>query len=143
MPRQNLRPHRSVLKKAETGVPAKSVRAPLGPLPALILYHDITPKQIWLGHADTLRQQQTICELREGMPLHLVPDRYGTGWEVQTAAGRGIGALARPTNSALARKGVRPGRLQFRPGEVSVRSIYRHLEVHAVTGAVQQDVHCQ
>lgn len=127
----------------EIGVQLTHMAAPSGPLPARMLYHDLTPAHIWLGHNDTVAQQETIRALHEGMPLQLMP--YGspigaeTGWEIQTATGTRIGALSQKANALLAEKGVRPGQFEFKTGEVTVHSIYRQLGVDQVTGKVNQD----
>jgi ATP-dependent DNA helicase RecQ len=64
---------------------------------------------------------------------------FGEGWVILTQQGIEIGALSRRTNSEFRQKGILPTQFKFLPGEVTVRSIFRHLRTHEVTGEIVED----
>ncbi len=44
-----------------------------------------------------------------------------------------------PPNTEFRQKGIVPAQFQFQPGEVTLRSIFRHLKTHEVTGEIVED----
>ncbi|WP_414589077.1 RecQ family ATP-dependent DNA helicase [Scytonema sp. PCC 10023] len=130
---------RQSLFVSETGVIPKSADAVSSTLPQWMFYSDLTPAGVNLGHWCTKNRQQIIANLQEQSQLQLKVNKYNDGWEICTAQGQPIGGLSKKTNSDLAAKGFKPGDFQFQPGEVTVRSIYRHLKVDDLTGDVIED----
>jgi ATP-dependent DNA helicase RecQ len=123
----------------ETGVPIQVGEAPAVDLPQTMIYRDLTPEHVNLGHAETKKRQARIERLLEGEQLELKPNSYGDGWLVCTAEGLTIGALSRKCNQLLASDRLRPGAFQFQAGEVTARGIFRHLKLDEVTGKVVED----
>ena len=122
----------------ETHVPVTEAFAQMEQVPSCILYRDLTPQDVWLDCPESLSRQHIICRLREGEQLQLHVNGTVGSWEVRTTSGACIGKLSKKANAELSAKGI-DGQFQFRPGEVSVRSIYRHRSMDLVTGAVLQD----
>jgi ATP-dependent DNA helicase RecQ len=123
----------------ETGVAVEPGQAPTQALPKMMLYRDLTPKDVNLGHHDTRSGQAIIRGLLEGQPLQLRANGYNNGWLVGTAAGQLVGSLSRKCNEQLARDGIRPGGFRFQPGEVTVRAVYRHLKLDDISGRILED----
>jgi len=104
-----------------------------------MLYWDLTPGDVHLGHIATKNSQAIIQSLQEGTPLQIRTNRFGDSWIILTQNSREIGKLSQRGGSELAGKRIYPGQFQFQPGEVTVRSIYRHLKIDDVTGNVTED----
>ncbi len=104
-----------------------------------MLYGDYTPGDVHLGYAATKNQQTIIKNLCEGSFLQLKANQFGDGWIIRIQQGQEIGKLSRRGTEELAKKGICPGQFQFQSGEVTVRSIYRHLKVDDVTGNTLED----
>lgn len=119
----------------EAGLQSQAVDYPHQSLPQQILYLDLTPKDVKLGHPATQRQQAVIEHLQEGEPLLLSTDSSQTGWAMY-ARRQCIGALSNAAVQALRDKHIHPGAFHFLPGEVTVRAIFRYLKVDEVTGEV-------
>jgi ATP-dependent DNA helicase RecQ len=66
-------------------------------------------------------------------------NNFGDGWVILTQQGVEIGALSRRTNTEFRQKGIVPTQFQFLPGEVTLRSIFRHLKTNDVTGEILED----
>jgi len=124
---------------AQTGIVPKSASAATTSLPQKMFYSDLTPGCVYLGHHYTKNGQAIITLLQEGAQLQLKVNQFNNGWEIWTAQGQPVGGFSRRANGDLTAKGFQPGRFQFQPGEVTIRSIYRHLKVDEVTGEVTED----
>ena len=123
----------------ETGVSSKQIEQTGGVFPKPMLYLDLTPKDVNLGDRSTQSQQEIIKNLQEDAPLQMKVNRYGNGWAILTAAGQEIGILSRKGNTELGKQGLQPSRFQFQPSEVTVKSIYRHLQTDEITGEITED----
>lgn len=123
---------------SETGIIPKSADILSSTLPQQMFYLDLTPRDINLGHRYTKNNQQVIVNLQEFAQLQLRVNQYKDGWEIFTAQGQLVGALSRKTNEELLKRGFQP-EFQFQPGEVTVRSIYRHLKLDDLTGDIIED----
>ena len=66
-------------------------------------------------------------------------NRYGNGWEILTDRGQEIGVLSRKGADELWRRGVLVNQFQFQQGEVSVRSIFRHIKLNDITREIEED----
>ena len=66
-------------------------------------------------------------------------NRYGNGWENLTDRGQEIGVLSRKGTDELWRRGVLVNQFQFQQGEVSVRSIFRHIKLNDITREIEED----
>ena len=108
-------------------------------LPERIFYKDLTPKNVHLGHYQTRNRQETIEKLYEEEELQLVINQYRNGWDIQTIWGETVGGLSRRANQELASKGLSPQNFRFLAGEVTVRNVYRHLQLDRVTDKVLED----
>jgi ATP-dependent DNA helicase RecQ len=73
------------------------------------------------------------------MPLNLIANPCGDGWDITTQTGVRIGAVSKQAKQQLAQQGMDPARFQFFPGEATVRSVYHHIGTDSVTGIVTQD----
>lgn len=123
----------------QTGASSQRIAQANQSLPQLMLYWDLTPGDVHLGYAATKNQQVIIQNLREGTPLQMKTNRFGDGWIILTQQGHEIGKLSRWGAKELAKKQIQLGQFQFQLGEVTVKSIYRHLEIDDVTGNVRED----
>lgn len=108
-------------------------------LPRQLLYLDLTPGDVNLGHRDTRQHQNVIQTLREGEPLRLVANAWKTGWEIQTPTGTGIGALSKAAVTRLQQRQIVPNAFHFQSNEVTVRYIYRHLKIDEITAEILED----
>jgi ATP-dependent DNA helicase RecQ len=123
----------------ETGIIPKSLNIATTSLPQKMYYADLSPGDVNLGHRFTQNNQHVITRLQEGELLQFRVNKFNNGWEIYTSQGQLIGALSRAANEKLSKEGISPGRFQFQPGDVSVRSIYRHLKTDPVTNEVIED----
>jgi ATP-dependent DNA helicase RecQ len=123
----------------ETGVVPEKLTVKTDYLPERMFYIDLTPGDINLGHPAMKSKQQTIVRLTEGVELLMQVNSYKNGWNILTADGQCIGALSRKANAELSRKGCVPEQFNFRSGEVTVKSIYRHLNIDDVSGEIRED----
>lgn len=118
-------------------------------LPNFIYYADFSPfgerrggqqkGDINLGCLATRSNQDIVQKLREGSNLQMKCNLYGNSWTIWTEQDEEIGALSKHANQVLSDQGLRPGRFEWQPGEVTVRHIYQHLEVDEVTGEVKEE----
>jgi ATP-dependent DNA helicase RecQ len=123
----------------EAGVSCQKVAQETQNLPQKLFYFDLTPGDVNLGYWATRNQQAVIKNLREGEPLQMKVNSFGDGWVILTQQGIEIGALSRRTNTEFRQKGIVPTQFQFQLGEVTLRSIFRHLRTHEVTGEIVED----
>lgn len=123
----------------ETNLSSQPINQAAQQLPQRMLYQDLDPGSVNLGYRATRSQQEVIKTLHEGAPLQIIANRYGNGWVILTEQGQEIGALSRRTNEELERRGIQPGRFQFQPGEVTVRSIFHQFDLDDVTGEITDD----
>lgn len=122
----------------EAGISSQAVSYPEHSLPQKILYLDLTPGDVNLGHLATQKSQEMIKALQEGETLLLTGNSNNTRWLIRTSQGHAIGALSKAGAQTLYRQGLRLGQFQFQPEEVSIRAIYRHLKINEVTGEVEE-----
>jgi ATP-dependent DNA helicase RecQ len=108
-------------------------------MPARMLYLDLTPRDIYIAYFPTSNNQDVITNLREGDSLQLMVNSYGNNWAIFTENGIEIGNLSRKGKMALEQRGIAVKRFEFLPGEVTVKSIYRHLKKDEMTGEVTED----
>jgi ATP-dependent DNA helicase RecQ len=123
----------------EAGVPVRPAAAPNVQLPRRLVYRDLGPEDVYLGHPATRKEQQLITGLREGSPLQLRVNRFGDGWLVCTEKGKEIGDLSRSADEDLRRRGLGAGAFGFAAGEVRVGRVYRHLKFDDITGDKTED----
>jgi RecQ family ATP-dependent DNA helicase len=123
----------------ETGVVPEKLTVKTDYLPERMFYIDLTPGDINLGHPATKSKQQIIIRLTEGVELLMQVNSYKNGWNILTADGQCIGALSKKANAELSKKGCVPEKFNFRSGEVTVKSIYRHLNIDDVSGEIRED----
>ncbi len=108
-------------------------------LPARLVYRDLTPKDVNLGHQAMRQQQCLIKRLQEGDFLQFRVNEFGDGWLVYTPEGEVIGDLSRQADQDLRKLGLGAGSFQFRDSEVRVGRIFQHLSFNDVTGEKTED----
>jgi ATP-dependent DNA helicase RecQ len=123
----------------EAGVSCQKVDQVNQNLPQKLFYFDLTPGDVNLGYWVTKNQQAVIKALREGESLQMKVNSFGDSWVILTQQGVEIGALSKSAKAKLTQKGILPAQFQFQPGEVTLRSIFRHLKTHEVTGEIVED----
>ncbi|MBW4600809.1 MAG: RecQ family ATP-dependent DNA helicase [Calothrix sp. FI2-JRJ7] len=123
----------------ETGAVSERPTVRTDSLPERMFYIDFTPASINLGHPATKDKQQIIEKLHEGADLLMKVNSNKNGWNIYTTLGQCIGALSKKANEELSKKGCVPGQFEFLPGEVTVKSIYRHLNIDDVSGEITED----
>lgn len=123
----------------EAGVSCQKVAQVNQNLPQKLFFFDLSPSDVNLGYWATKNQQAVIKNLREGEFLQMKANTFGDGWVILTEQGIEIGALSRRTNTEFRQKGILPAQFQFQPGEVTLRSVFRHLKTHEVTGEILED----
>jgi hypothetical protein len=123
----------------ETGATVRAAPAAGAALPDRLVFLDLDPGDVHLGHPETQRRQQRIQGLLEGAPLRLRVSTYGDGWLICADDGLVVGALSRSANQDLRRRGLGPGQFQFAAGEVRVSRVFRHLKFDEVSGKKLED----
>jgi ATP-dependent DNA helicase RecQ len=123
----------------EAGLTARPVPFLEAELPARLVYLDLTPEDVDLGHRATLTQQDLIGRLHEGAPLRLRVNRFHDGWLVCTPEGIEVGDLSRNGDERLRERGLGAGSFDFRDGEVRVGRVFHHLKFNDVTGEKTED----
>lgn len=123
----------------ETGVINQKINLPSANLPEQMLYIDLTPRDVNLGDRVNANQQEIIKTLREGDPLQMKVNKYGNSWVIITQQGEEIGNLSRGGTETLRKKEIKINQFQFQPGEVTVKSIYRHLKIDEITGYILEN----
>jgi ATP-dependent DNA helicase RecQ len=118
-------------------------------LPRFTYYADLSPfgerrggqqrGNINLGCPATESNQAIIRRLRERDNLQMRSNRYRDGWIICTNQGEEIGALSRHANQILSQQGLHPNHFEFQPGEVTIRHIYKHLNIDEITGEIQKE----
>ncbi len=103
-------------------------------------YIELTAKDVHLGYQATLRQQPTIKNLLEGTPLFLRVNSFKNGWAIFTEQGVEIGNLSKAGTETLRKKGIQVNQFEFQSGEITVRSIFRHLKTDEMTGEVLEEL---
>ncbi len=79
-------------------------------LPARLVYRDLTPRDVDLGHHAVRDQQSLIKQIHEGAPLQFRVNQFGDGWLVCTPEGVGIGDLSRQADQDMQKRGLAPAR---------------------------------
>ncbi|HEY9873431.1 MAG TPA: ATP-dependent helicase, partial [Candidatus Obscuribacterales bacterium] len=123
----------------ETGVSSENIAQADVYLPEQMLYLDLNPGDVYLDNRSTLNQQPLIKNLQEGEPLQMRVNSYGNGWVILTDRGQEIGSLSKRATEELRRKGIQINKFQFQQGEVTVRSIFRHIKTDNLTGEILAD----
>lgn len=123
----------------ETGAVPERLTVKTDSLPELMFYFDLTPGDIFLSNYNTKKNQQVIVNLTEGAELLMKVNSYKNGWDILTADGQCIGALSKKANAELSKKGCVPGQFEFILGEVTVKSVYRHMSIDDVSGEINED----
>ncbi len=122
----------------ETAVPIQTAPTASAALPKMLIYQDLTPAHVNLGHPATRASQELIKGLREGDSLQLGVNA-ARDWLVRTEQGRIIGALSRRAKQELDRNKMGAGSFTFGAGEVRVGRIYHHLKFDDITGEKVED----
>ncbi|PLS67903.1 MAG: hypothetical protein CV045_10950 [Cyanobacteria bacterium M5B4] len=105
--------------------------------PQLIFYYDMTPKDVYLGFEATKSSQDIIMKLKEGDLIDLratLKDNWKVCYNNQI-----IGLLSRKAVTDLTGKNINTNSFKFKPGEVTVRNIYRHIESNEITGEITDE----
>jgi ATP-dependent DNA helicase RecQ len=123
----------------ETTVEIQPINVANQMLPRYPLYIDLSPKDVYLSHPQTQQEQKSIKRLREGELLVLRTNRWSNGWDIYTSARVMVGTLSKNANKNLQQQKIDPTTFQFHAGEVTVRSLYRHLKTDEVTGDILED----
>jgi ATP-dependent DNA helicase RecQ len=108
--------------------------------PQFVFYADLTPKDINLsfdGSTDR-RRQNIITQIKEGDLIDLRATTAGNNWTIRSN-NQVIGLLSNQAVANLRNRNINPGEFTFQPGEVTVRSIYRHLKIDEVNGDILED----
>lgn len=100
-----------------------------------VFYADLTPKDVNLGFEGTKDRQSTITQLQEGDSLKLIATRNRNNWTIRSG-NQVIGLLSNQAVENLRQRGIRPGEFTFQPGEVTVKSIFRYLDINEISGEV-------
>ncbi|MBR8831697.1 MAG: ATP-dependent DNA helicase Rep [Chroococcopsis gigantea SAG 12.99] len=101
-----------------------------------LLYLDLTPRDVNLGHRAARNQQKLIKKMQEGDSLQLTGNQRG-GWDILTGEGVAIGALSKQCNDFWRRKGISSDSFGFEGGEVRVRYIFQHLDIDGVSDEIK------
>jgi ATP-dependent DNA helicase RecQ len=123
----------------ETGAipyPTENIRS-INP-PRLVFYQDMLPRDIHLSFDRSRNQQESIKRLKEGDTIDLMPTQARDKWTIRYN-NQVIGLLSNAAVRDLRQKGISPNQFNFQEGEVTVRSIYRHLKTEEMTGEIIED----
>jgi len=112
---------------------------PTANLPQQIIYIDMTPRDVNLSYGVNPKQQEIVKNLREGDRVQMQVNRYGNSWAIFTQHGEEIGNLSRGATETLKKQEIQPNQFEFQPGDVTVKSIYRHFKIDDITGEIQED----
>lgn len=124
----------------EIGAVAERLTVRTDSLPLQMFYVDFTPGGINLGHPATKDKQQIIEKLHEGAELSMKANSNKNGWNIYTTFGQCIGTMSKNANKELSKKGCVPGEFEFQPGEVTIKSVYRHITIDdVVSGEINED----
>ncbi|MDX1976247.1 MAG: ATP-dependent helicase [Pseudanabaenaceae cyanobacterium bins.68] len=103
-----------------------------------IFYADMNPSHVSLGFPGTRESQGIIEALKEGDTIDLITTSARNNWTIRRNH-QVIGLLSSKAVTELADRSIIPGRFIFNSGEVTVRSIFRHLKTDEVTGEIVED----
>ncbi|HAN46085.1 MAG TPA: hypothetical protein DCQ32_05980 [Cyanobacteria bacterium UBA8156] len=106
--------------------------------PQFVFYADLTPTDVHLGSGATKGNQEIIKHLREGYFIDLRAVNAGDNWEIYSGE-RVVGLLSKKAVADLKNRNICPGVFVFQPGEVTVRSVYRYVKTHEITGEILDD----
>lgn len=123
----------------ETGAVPERLTVRTDSLPEKWFYFDLTPGDIFLSNYNTKKNQQVIVNLTEGAELSMKVNPNNNGWNIYSTDGQCVGALSQRANKELFKKGCVPGQFEFLSGEVTVKSIYRHLTIDDISGEIKED----
>lgn len=123
----------------ETGVSVRSIKQINQYLPERMNYIELNGRDVHLGYQATLKQQPIIKNLLEGEPLLLRVNKYKNGWAIFTQQGEEIGNLSKAGTDTLRKKGMQVNQFEFQPGEVTVKSIFRHIRTDDMTGEILEE----
>jgi ATP-dependent DNA helicase RecQ len=104
-----------------------------------LLYIDLNPGDVNLGHPKTNDSQQIIKNLREGEFLCLHVNEWNNGWIIKTREEKIIGSLSKRGNIMLNQQGIIPNQFEFQQGEVTVKNVYRHIKRDELTNVIIED----
>jgi ATP-dependent DNA helicase RecQ len=108
--------------------------------PQFVFYADLTPKDINLsfdGSTDR-HKQNIIMQIKECDFIDLRATVAGRNWTIRSN-NQVIGLLSNQAVADLRNRNINPGNFIFQPGEVTVKSIYRHLKIDEINGDILED----
>ncbi|RUS92359.1 hypothetical protein DSM106972_099330 [Dulcicalothrix desertica PCC 7102] len=123
----------------EAGAVPERLTVKTDSLPLQMFYSDLTPGDIFLSNYNTKKNQQVIVNLIEGAELLIKVNPNKNGWNIYSTDGQCVGALSQRANKELFKKGCVPGQFEFLSGEVTVKSVYRHMSIDDVIGEITED----
>ena len=127
---------RFVEETGATPYPADNIRS-INPL-QFLFYQDMTPRDVHLSFEGSRNKQEIIKELKEGDIIALIPTQARNNWTIRYN-NQVIGLLSNNAVNELRRNRIIPNQFNFQEGEVTVRSIYRHLKTNDMTGEIIED----
>jgi ATP-dependent DNA helicase RecQ len=103
-----------------------------------VFYADLTPKDVILSYGSKdKKKQEIIKKLKEAESIDLRAEA-GNKWRIYSDD-QVIGSLSKKAVDDLRKRDINPGRFAFKPGEVTIRNIYRHIEPDQITGEIVDD----
>ena len=106
--------------------------------PQFVFYQDMIPKDVHLNFDVSKDKQESIKKLKEGDIIDLIPTQARDNWTIRYN-NQVIGLLSKSAVEKLRQKSISPNQFNFQEGEVTVRSIYRHLKTEEMTGEITED----
>ncbi len=101
--------------------------------PQFVFYSDFSPEDVHLSFNGSREEQERIKQLREGDALQLIATATANNWTIRSNR-QIIGLLSSKAANHLISRGIRPGQFSFQPTEVTVKNVYRQVEIDEVTG---------